>query len=79
MNCRTCGVPVVFAAFAVSKRPAPFELDAAGSWAIDDGIARHVGPIGAQLELGGVPEERFTSHFARCPQAAQWRRDRDQG
>jgi hypothetical protein len=44
-------------------------------------VARHQGPPNNQLELGAVasassgtpPAARYTSHFARCPQASRWR------
>ena len=74
MNCRSCKTAIVFAAMAPSGKSAPFELDAAGRWAIVDGVASYVGPAPA-TPIEGVPTvQRYTSHFAKCPAAQDWRR-----
>jgi len=71
-RCRSCQAPIVFARNR-SNRVAPFEPDPNGEWTIENGKATHVGPAPAQLAIG-AKSPRFTSHFARCPAADQWRR-----
>jgi hypothetical protein len=66
----------------------PYEHDIRGEWTIcrahvigrpggPHPLAQHAGAPNNQLELGagaGVPPPaRYTSHFARCPDAAHWR------
>ncbi len=72
-RCRSCNAEIIWANTPNGK-VGPFELDAAGAWAIEQGKARHVGV--AQLELGAIQRAGFTSHFATCPQADEWRRSR---
>lgn len=75
--CRSCRTPIVFAKSYTTGKTAPFEKDDAGEWVLENGVAKHVGPVPAQLELGGEqPPQRWTSHFARCPQAERWRNPR---
>lgn len=76
-KCRSCKAPVVFAVMYTSGKSSPFEIDDAGEWVLENGIAKHVGPVSKPLELGAAPgPQRYTSHFARCPQAKQWRAPR---
>lgn len=78
MRCRSCNKSIVFLK-TTSGRAAPFELDPAGEFEIRDGRAVHVGPPPQQLELGAAAEprpDRYTSHFASCPQAKEWRSPR---
>ena len=78
-SCKSCGKSISFAK-TTGGRVAPFELDPQGEWEIgDDGIARHVGPPDAPSSLESAPllekpPSRWTSHFARCPQAKSWRK-----
>jgi hypothetical protein len=60
-TCRSCGVAIVWAVMLTGKR-APFVEDAKGEWSIVDGRA-----------VRGGDGARYTSHFANCPQASQWR------
>lgn len=65
--CKSCGAAIVWAKTSMGKL-APYERDDAnGKWAVVAGIARLLEPTDV---------ERFTSHFATCPQAAQWRKRR---
>lgn len=77
MRCRSCNTEITFATTASGKW-SPFERDDAGLWVIEDGNARYVGEPPAsrpQLELVAEPAPpRYTSHFARCPAAKDWRR-----
>lgn len=73
-RCRSCKAVIVFAKHHNGGRTAPFEEDPNGEWTIENGVAKHVGPPAAQLDLGDAPAaKRFTSHFARCPEAGKWR------
>lgn len=76
-KCRSCKADVAWA-FTVAGKKSPFEPDPAGLFIIENGTARHVGPPPAQLELGAEPDKRprFTSHFATCEQASEWRKPR---
>jgi len=74
-KCKSCEARIVFA-LMTSGKAMPFELDEKGLWTIENGQAVYLGKDGAQLELGQVPPVRFTSHFASCPQAPQWRSKR---
>ncbi len=67
-HCRSCEAAVVFARHYETKRVSPWAPDAEGQWVILDGHARPFEPL---LHRG---EQRFTSHFATCPQAQRWRR-----
>lgn len=80
-KCRSCGAEIQFA-LTKSGKDAPFERDAAGLYVIRDGEAVYLGTPDEQpkqLELGvkpAEPEPRFTSHFATCRQAKEWRKSR---
>ena len=72
-RCRSCGKEIVFARMATSGKSAPFERDEAGEWIVVDGVASHQGKAPEnQPTESTVP--RWTSHFARCAQAASWRK-----
>lgn len=86
-KCRSCRREVVFAEHATSGKLAPFEVDPAGVWTIENGVAIHVGTPDdvqeeQQLGLFDAPPakreapkvERYTSHFSTCPGAKKWRR-----
>ncbi len=74
-KCKKCPKSIVFATTYSTGKVAPFELDENGEWKIEGGIAKHIGPPAQQLELGAEPgPTRWTSHFARCPAADQFRR-----
>ena len=81
-RCRSCKQEIVFAHHPASGKSHPFQRDDQGVWTIVNGEAKNVGaPIAAaaQLELLGppaktvAPEQRWTSHFANCRNAADWR------
>lgn len=72
--CRSCGGPIVFARSRATGKTMPFEADQMrGEWVLVNGEAIHEGapPRG---DTPGDPVPRYTSHFATCPQAGQWRR-----
>lgn len=64
-SCNSCGAEIVWARTATGKAM-PMERDDGGDWVIVDGEARR-----AVLVRKGTP--RYVSHFAKCPQAPQWR------
>lgn len=88
-RCRSCDAAIVFALAVNEKgvmRAAPWQLDLRGEWTIERAvivgrtgthlIARHLGPAPTQLELGATAPagpDRYTSHFATCPDAKRWR------
>lgn len=80
-KCRSCKAEIYFA-HTKSGKDAPFERDPNGLYAIRNGEAVYVGMPDEQpkqLELGvkpAEPEPRFTSHFATCRQAKEWRKAR---
>ena len=76
-RCRSCLAEITWAITTGGKRT-PFVRDPAGAWVIENGNALRY-KAGAQLDLGDAPEpmpERWTSHFADCPDADEHRRDR---
>lgn len=74
-KCRSCKADIVFAIMYTSGKPAPFEKDDAGEWQIENGIAKHAGPVATQADMfAGPGPQRWTSHFARCKDAPKWRR-----
>lgn len=79
-KCKSCGAEIVFAYHFTTGKNAPFEKSELGHFILENGAAKHVGAPPAQLALGTVVTEeqpqRYTSHFANCPQHAQWRKPR---
>jgi hypothetical protein len=84
-KCRSCKREVVFAEHASTGKLAPFEVDPAGEWTIENGVAKFVGkPPEQQLQLGLALDAkpaaepatvvRYTSHFANCTRSEKWRR-----
>lgn len=73
-RCKSCSAPIVWAITTAGNR-APFVVDAKGHWVMENGNAIQVGPKPAQLQLGEKPDDRqrYTSHFADCPNAGEWR------
>lgn len=72
-RCKSCKAEIVWA-YTTGGSKAPFVLDDQGFYILENGTARHVGPRPAQLELGAAPgPQRYTNHFATCPQASKWR------
>lgn len=74
-KCRSCKKTIVWA-FTVAGKKSPFEVDPAGLFVMENGVARHVGPPPAQLELGAVPDSRtrYTSHLSTCQPRQESRR-----
>lgn len=78
--CRSCRKPIVFAVMYSSGKKAPFEIDPDGEWCITNGIAKHAGKPTPQADMFSKPTEtRWTSHFARCADAATWRAPKERG
>jgi hypothetical protein len=74
-SCRSCKAAIVFARSATTGKLMPFELDdAKGDWSLVNGVASHVGKAPAAAIAGVDPVPRYTSHFARCPAASEWRK-----
>lgn len=69
--CRSCNAPVRWVSTALGKR---MPIDAvptdAGTIVVDAGVATVVAPE----DLFDTRQPRYTSHFATCPQAAEWRK-----
>lgn len=64
--CRSCKAPVIWVRTTKGKMmPLNAEPDPNGSFAIIDGVAEP-----ARL----FDQTRYTSYFATCPQAKQWRK-----
>ncbi len=73
-KCRSCGAPIVWAVTPTTRRPMPMQVDPQGTWVIEAGVVRHVGPVVAEIGLGDAqPVTRFATHFATCPHASGWR------
>lgn len=75
-TCRSCQTHIVFARSKVTGKLMPFEPDEGGEWALANGVAEHVGKAPAEPVEGVETVPRWTSHFARCPDAQSWRRKR---
>ena len=88
VDCKSCGAAVVWARFD-SGKSAPFELDAEGSWLLTYsssegfvGVEKYDPQTEEALDTASamMPIDlvwrRATIHFARCPDADKWRRDR---
>ena len=76
-RCRKCRAQIVFAVMYTTGKSSPFQLDDVGEWEIANGVARHVGKLGVQPDLfaGAASKvQRWTSHFAACPFADEFRR-----
>lgn len=72
-TCRSCGAGIIWAEMPSGKMNCfDVETSTSGMWALDD---RSYPPKAARIvRAEGSGEEGFTSHFATCKQAAQWRR-----
>lgn len=71
--CRTCEAPIVWVESQSTGKPMPMDLtpDPKGAFVIIGGKARR-----ATDEDKTLHRPRFTSHFATCPDADQFRRAR---
>lgn len=76
-RCRTCKQEIVFAIMYTTGKKAPFQKDHEGEWVMEAGLAKHVGKLDVQPDLFAAPPkdqpQRYTSHFAVCKQADDWR------
>lgn len=69
-SCDTCGEPIIFAATKAGQRmPLNAESSPNGLWVIVNGEIRRATATDA-------PGERYTTHFATCPDAREHRRSR---
>lgn len=79
-KCKGCPAKITFA-YTTGGKKAPFHADPKGLFVLENGNALPYHEPRAQLELGGAPpaqSERWTSHFATCPAAPEFRsRERD--
>jgi hypothetical protein len=74
-TCNTCHAPIIWAVHQTSGKRMPMQRDAAGTFTVDgDGIARHEGKAPDPPIAGVTTVQRYSSHFATCPQAPAWRR-----
>lgn len=70
-RCRSCRAEVVWAKTPANK-DAPFHLDPMGRWTLVRATDGHLKAFGATMVTPAA--ERYTSHFATCPQADAWRK-----
>lgn len=70
-DCRSCGAPMRWVETSAGRRmPLDPDPSSAGNVVIEaDGKARVLPPVEAARYTG----EKFTSHFATCPDAARFR------
>lgn len=76
-KCRSCKADIVFALVYSSGKNTPFQKDDQGEWILENGIAKHAGPLAVQADLFAASADsvqRWTSHFSVCPQGDQWRK-----
>jgi hypothetical protein len=75
-KCRSCGAAIVWC-LTINGKKSPFVADEKGFFVLENGYAVHKGAPPTQLELGApTPPQRYTSHFANCAQASEWRKPR---
>ncbi|HEY3435634.1 MAG TPA: hypothetical protein VGK41_08270 [Solirubrobacterales bacterium] len=85
-KCRSCGGPIIWATIDSRSRhpnrgkrhPFNAEPDLKGKWELVE-RGRQDGPVARYVKgQDGLPglfeSERYTSHFATCPDADQWRK-----
>jgi hypothetical protein len=72
-RCKGCAAAIVFVPAYTTGKVMPLQLDSIGEWKIEDGNAKHIGPPPAQTSLLDQPVTRWTSHFAICPKASEFR------
>ena len=71
-TCRSCGASIIWGMTTNGKR-APFDEtpDPKGLFTIDE---TKDPPVFEYPKPGTPPGERFTNHFATCPQRDAWRK-----
>lgn len=76
-RCRSCKAPIVWAqTWRGNRMPVdavPVQADEGGNLYFEAGVVRHVLP-GIVLDPA---IDLFTSHFATCPNADEWRKERE--
>jgi hypothetical protein len=84
-TCRSCDAEIVWARNEQTGKLMPFDAtpDPKGRWALDDadeGEGLEAAETGRPAELVAYIDPmagtRYTSHFATCPQASEWRKPR---
>lgn len=76
MRCAACGAHLVWATNAKTGRKMPLDRDASDRgnvWLRKTGFAEVLGKQAAE-EARRQGEKLYTSHFATCPRAAEFRR-----
>jgi hypothetical protein len=73
--CRSCGASITWVTAAKSGKSLPLDAVSSptGNLVI---VAGAVGKVRAADILDGPEVPRFTSHFATCPNANEWRKPR---
>jgi hypothetical protein len=72
-TCRSCHAPVRWVLTAAGRRmPVDAEPDPAGLVLVQDGQAMMMDAPASREDLQ-PGEQTYTSHYATCPQADQWR------
>jgi hypothetical protein len=69
--CRSCDAEITWATSEQTGKPIPLDATptANGNLALVNGKAHYYGADDERLH-----RERYTSHFATCPEAASWRK-----
>lgn len=70
-DCRSCGQPIIWTVTERGKRMPVDAWPGAGAFRLEQYAS---GPPVAIYGGGETMEERYTSHFATCPQSSEWRR-----
>lgn len=77
-HCRSCGSPIIWTVTSKGKRmPVDAEPGPDGLLTLDTLASGVVVASHASAEQPGLfARERYTSHFATCPEAKEWRHEK---
>lgn len=77
-RCRSCDAPIFYALSTANQRPMPIDTMPVENGNVIVRQGKLTTKLYAKVDTAKANdgEERFTSHFATCPQANEWRRDR---
>lgn len=71
--CSACSTELTWGAWKNSGKRMPAETDARGNLVLIDGFWVYAQPDNPAFD----ELEKYTSHFARCPKAKEFRRERE--
>lgn len=69
--CKSCGAAIVWAEHHKTGKQMPMQLDESGGWVLISSLAYRADA--SLLDVDDLASPRYSSHFATCPQANQWR------